>query len=108
MLAVSFLFLASRHAAWIYLGAALLALGNGLMWPSVVSLLSLAGGRRHQGAVQGLAGSAGAIASILGLLVGGILYTSLESGVFVLAAVTTFGVFLFTLRLAPPPPAASY
>jgi MFS family permease len=106
ILAVSFLFLASRHAAWIYLGAALLALGNGLMWPSVVSLLSLAAGRRHQGAVQGLAGSVGATASILGLLVGGTLYTSLESGVFVLASLTIFGVFLCTLRLAPRPAAS--
>ena len=107
ILAVSFLFLTSTHPAWIYGGAALLALGNGLMWPSVVSLLSLAAGRRHQGAVQGLAGSAGATASILGLLVGGTLYTSVQSGVFVLASVTIFCVFLFTLRLAPPPPAAN-
>ncbi len=101
ILAVSFLFFTSRHSAWIYGGVALLALGNGLMWPSVVSLLSLAGGRRHQGAVQGLAGSAGAIASILGLLVGGMLYPSLESGVFVLASLTILGVSLLALRLAP-------
>jgi MFS family permease len=101
ILAASFLFFTSQHSVWIYGGVALLALGNGLLWPSVVSLLSLAAGRRHQGAVQGMAGSAGAIASILGLLLGGMLYTSLESGVFVLACLTILGVSLLTLRLAP-------
>ncbi len=99
ILAVSFLFFISRHVASIYAGVALLALGNGLMWPSVLSLLSLAAGRRYQGAVQGLAGSAGAIASILGLLVGGVLYTKLESEAFGLSSLTIFAVFLLALRL---------
>ena len=99
ILAVSFLFFISRHVASIYGGVALLALGNGLMWPSVVSLLSRAAGRRYQGAVQGLAGSAGAIASILGLLVGGVLYTKLESEAFALSSLTIFAVFLLALRL---------
>ncbi len=38
ILAVSFLCFISRHVASIYAGVALLALGNGLMWPSVLSL----------------------------------------------------------------------
>jgi MFS family permease len=90
ILAVSFLFFVSRSSVAIYGGVALLALGNGLMWPSVVSLLSLAAGKRHQGAVQGLAGGAGAIASILGLLVGGALYARVGSGVFRLSTLTIF------------------
>ena len=61
--------------------------------------LSLAAGRRYQGAVQGLAGSAGAIASILGLLVGGVLYTKLESEAFGLSSLTIFAVFLLAFRL---------
>jgi MFS family permease len=103
ILAVSFLFFTSRHSASIYGGVALLALGNGLMWPSVVSLLSLAAGRPHQGAVQGLAGSSGAIASILGLLAGGLLYTRLQGGVFGLASATLFGVFLLALWIPGGP-----
>jgi len=99
ILAASFLFFISRQVASIYAGVALLALGNGLMWPSVMSLLSLAAGRRYQGAVQGLAGSAGAIASILGLIVGGVLYTKLESEAFALSSLTIFAVFLLALRL---------
>jgi MFS transporter, DHA1 family, tetracycline resistance protein len=99
ILAVSFVFFISRHVASIYAGVALLALGNGLMWPSLVSLLSLAAERTYQGAVQGLAASAGAIASILGLLVGGILYTKLQAEAFGLSSLTIFAVFLLALRL---------
>lgn len=99
ILALSFLCLLSRSLPSIYAGAALLALGNGLMWPSVVSLLSQAAGRAQQGAVQGFAGSAGATASILGLLLGGALYARLESGVFALSALVILGVFVLGLRL---------
>ena len=78
-----------------------MALGNGLMWPSVVSLLSKAAGERYQGAVQGVAGSLGAAASILGLILGGLLFGVLEGSVFLLSAGTIFvaaGLTLPTLR----------
>ncbi len=99
LLAVSFLFFASRSVALIYCGVALLALGNGLMWPSVLSVLSKTAGERAQGAVQGVAGSAGAIASILGLLAGGLLFESLAEKTFLLSASLIFAVFLMSLRL---------
>lgn len=102
VLCLSFLPLLSHRLAWIYGSVVLLALGNGLMWPSVVSLLSLSAGRRWQGAVQGLAGSAGALASILGLLLGGALYARLESDVFVLSSLTILAVFLLALLGTPP------
>jgi MFS family permease len=86
VLATSFLFFLSHQLPFIYVGAALMALGNGLMWPSLVSVLSEAAGSRYQGAVQGLAGSIGAIASILGLLAGGLLYGLLQEWVFVITA----------------------
>ncbi len=54
---------------------------------------SITAGRRAQGAVQGIASSAGAVASILGLLLGGILYASLQQGVFFLSALTILLVF---------------
>jgi DHA1 family tetracycline resistance protein-like MFS transporter len=66
----------------IYLGVALMALGNGVMWPSVLSALSNAAGDTYQGAVQGFAGSLGAVASIAGLVVGGIAYATLGPKVF--------------------------
>ena len=99
MLALSFLFFAFGSLGLIYLGVALLALGNGLMWPSVLSVLSKTAGKEVQGAVQGFAGSAGAVASILGLLVGGLLFEALEARTFLLSAGVIFAVFLMSLRL---------
>jgi MFS family permease len=53
------------------------AIGNGLMWPSVLSLLSKRAGCTHQGAVQAIADSFWSLASIIGLTIGGILYHAL-------------------------------
>jgi len=69
----------------IYTSATLIAVGNGLMWPSVMSLLSKAAGTAHQGAVQGFGASLGAVASIAGLIAAGVLYDVLGAQVFVVA-----------------------
>jgi hypothetical protein len=58
------------------------------MWPALLALLSKAAGTTAQGSVQGFAGASSAVASILGLLVGGILYGTLGSTVFVMSTVT--------------------
>lgn len=99
LLAVSFVFLASERTAVIYAGTGFLAAGNGLMWPSLLAALSRATDRNTQGAVQGFAGSANAVASIAGLLVGGLLYTVLEARVFLLSAAVTVMVFVLALRI---------
>ena len=89
ILAVSFALFTSSGTLVIYGGAALLALGNGLMWPSLVAVLSKTTAPRYQGAVQGFASSAAAVASIAGLLAGGLLYGWLEARLFVLSALVT-------------------
>jgi DHA1 family tetracycline resistance protein-like MFS transporter len=99
ILALSFPCFGTTSTEWMFLGATLLALGNGLLWPSVLSLLSKRAGSTYQGAVQGFAGSSGAAASILGLVVGGFLYTRLEGEVFLLAGGV---VALAVLVLAGP------
>ncbi|MFQ5695585.1 MAG: MFS transporter, partial [Terriglobia bacterium] len=99
VLAAGFVCFASRSYAVVYLGAVLLALGNGLMWPSVLSMLSKTAGADYQGAVQGFAGSSGAVASIVGLVIGGILYGFLEAWIFVLSAAIIFAVFALSFRL---------
>lgn len=97
ILAVCFLAFTREGTPFVYAGAALLALGNGLMWPSVVSILARTAGDRYQGAVQGIAGSAGAVASILGLLLGGMAYGVLGSGVFLISAGVIGLVFVLAL-----------
>ena len=87
LLAASFPFFMSSSAAMIYSGTALLAVGNGIMWPSLLAILSGTTERSVQGTVQGFASSAGAIASIAGLLLGGLLYASIGSRVFLVSAI---------------------
>ena len=101
MLALSFPFFASSSTAMIYLGTALLAVGNGVMWPSLLAILSGTADRSVQGAVQGFAASAGAVASIAGLLLGGALYQWLGSGVFLISAALIAACFGLSLRIAP-------
>jgi DHA1 family tetracycline resistance protein-like MFS transporter len=87
LLAASFPFFTSNSPAIIYVGTALLAVGNGIMWPSLLAILSRTTDRSVQGAVQGFASSVGAIASIAGLLLGGALYHSLGNRVFLISAI---------------------
>ena len=89
----------------IYAGAGLMALGNGLMWPTFMAVLSRRADGPVQGAVQGLASSLGAAASILGLIGGGLLYTWIGPWVFVVSALTITSVLIviFTARAAISP-----
>ena len=86
-----------------YLAAALFALGNGLMWPSFLSVLARAAGPRHQGAVQGLGSAVGAAASIVGLIGGGLLYERMEGAAFLVAAGLIELAFLMSFRLPAQP-----
>ncbi|WP_206057295.1 MFS transporter [Nitratireductor sp. XY-223] len=88
ILAGGFALLLSGAGVVVYTAGALIALGNGLMWPTFMAMLSRLSGERLQGAVQGLASSMGAAASIAGLIAGGLIYTWVGPWVFVLSAVT--------------------
>jgi MFS family permease len=78
-----------------FIGAVLIAFGNGLMWPPVVALLSKAAGE-HQGAVLGLAGSVSAGAAIVGLFLGGIMFHHFGGWLFVLSTVFIFAVIILS------------
>ncbi len=101
LLATSFLFFLANEKPLLYMGTALLAVGNGVMWPSLLSTISKATDRHVQGAVQGLASSAGAVASIVGLLAGGLLYGLLGATVFVISAIVTAMVVFMAMWIRP-------
>ena len=101
-LAVSFLLFTAGGAPSVYAGTVLLAFGNGLMWPSLMAVISNATDHTVQGALQGFASSIGAVASILGLLAGGLLYGVLGSGVFVLSFVVTLLAVVMSLWVRTP------
>ena len=99
ILGANFILLVSNQTIVVYCAAGLFAVGNGLMLPSVLSLLSKRAGVIHQGAVQGMAGSFGSLASIIGLTVGGFLYHFLGVSTFLISAAIIFAVFILSFRI---------
>jgi MFS family permease len=95
VLGFGFLALAPANDWITFVSAILIAVGNGIMWPPIVSLLSKAAGK-NQGAVQGLAGSVGATASIIGMVLGGLLYNFLNDWLFVFSSVLIFAVIFLS------------
>ncbi|HZA64922.1 MAG TPA: MFS transporter [Nitrososphaeraceae archaeon] len=77
----------------------LFAVGNGLMWPSFMSILSRRAGSKLQGTVQGVAGSFGGLASIIGLILGGFLYNSIGGATFLISAGIILAIFITSFRL---------
>ena len=74
ILCINFLLITTDNEYLIFLAAVFFAIGNGIMWPSFLSLLAKIAGPEYQGAVQGYANSAGSLASIIGLILGGVIY----------------------------------
>src|SRR5215203_1310489 len=99
ILGTNFVLFVSPDIILIYGAAVLFAVGNGLMWPSVMSILSNRAGIVYQGTVQGVANSFGSLASIIGLLVGGLLYNVLGATTFLVSAGVIFSVFIMSFRL---------
>ena len=99
ILGTNFVLFFSNNIISISLAVVLFALGNGLMWPSFMSILSKRAGTALQGAVQGVAGSVGGVASIIGLIAGGVLYNLIGGATFLISAVVIFSVFVMSFRL---------
>jgi MFS transporter, DHA1 family, tetracycline resistance protein len=99
ILGTNFVLFVSNNIISVYVAVILFALGNGLMWPSFMSILSKRAGTVLQGAVQGVAGSFGGLASIIGLIAGGLLYNQIGAATFLVSAGVIFSVFIMSFRL---------
>jgi MFS family permease len=99
ILATNFILFVSINIVAVGGALILFAVGNGLMWPSFMSILSRRAGSRLQGAVQGVAGSFGGLASIVGLTLGGFLYNSIGVTSFLVSAGVILVVFVMSFRL---------
>ena len=99
ILGTNFVLFASNNLVSVFGAVILFALGNGLMWAPFMSILSRRAGSKLQGAVQGLAGSFGGLASIFGLIFGGFLYNSIGGATFLISAGVIFAVFVMSFRL---------
>jgi hypothetical protein len=62
-------------------------------------ILSRYAGSKLQGSVQGIAGSFGGVASILGLILGGFLFNSIGAVTFLISARAIFSIFLMSFQM---------
>ncbi|MGN6624154.1 MAG: MFS transporter [Candidatus Nitrosocosmicus sp.] len=99
ILGINFILFVANNTALAYVAAILFAFGNGIMWPSFMSILSRRAGTDNQGVVQGVASSFGSIASIIGLIMGGLLYNTIGSTTFLISAAVIFLVFIMSFQL---------
>ena len=99
ILGTNFILFVSNNIVSIGGAVVLFAVGNGLMWPSFMSILSRRAGSKLQGAVQGVAGSFGGLASIIGLILGGFLYNSIGGATFLISAGIVYAIFVMSFRL---------
>jgi MFS family permease len=99
ILGTNFILFVSNNNIFIYGAAVLFAVGNGLMWPSFLSLLSKTAGNAYQGFIQGVASSFGSLASIVGLIIGGLLYNLIGGFTFLISAGIIFVVFIMSFKL---------
>ncbi|HSA75082.1 MAG TPA: MFS transporter [Candidatus Nitrosocosmicus sp.] len=99
ILGVNFVLFMFNSTVLVYVALVLFALGNGLMWPSFMSILSKRAGTAHQGIIQGVGSSMGSLASIIGLVVGGVLYNLIGPTSFLISAAVIFAVFFLSFWL---------
>ena len=102
ILGINFVLFIFNNTLLVYIALVLFALGNGLMWPSFMSILSKRAGTVHQGIIQGVGSSMGSLASIIGLVLGGILYNLIGPTTFIISAAVTFMVFIMSFWLLKP------
>ena len=86
-LVLAFVAFTSPDRAIAYLGSALFALGNGLAWPTFQARTASLVPESAQGGLQGALSSAGSLAAIAGLALGGMLYPLWGGQVFLLGSV---------------------
>jgi MFS transporter, DHA1 family, tetracycline resistance protein len=84
--AASYLLVAFTGSTGAFIAAVLYGVGNGLMWPSYLAMLSGTGPASMRGRLQGVASSSGSIASIVGMLGGGSAFGVLGPKTFLVAA----------------------
>ena len=99
ILGTNFILFVSNDNILMYGAAILFAVGNGLMWPSFMSLLSKTSGNVYQGFIQGVTSSFGSLASIVGLTIGGISYNLIGESTFLISAGIIFVIFIMSFKL---------
>jgi len=98
-LGIGFVLMFKQDPIILYIAATFMAFGNGIMWASFLSILSSSGTPARQGAIQGYGSSVGSIASMIGLVTGGILFESIANSVFLIGS-GLFAVIVILMLLS--------
>lgn len=86
LVAAAYILVALFAVPGAILAAALYGIGNGLLWPSYLSMLSETGPLSIRGRLQGVASSSGSVASVAGMLGGGVAFARFGDKTFLVAA----------------------
>ena len=95
-LCIGFGLLSGNRTLALYLAIAFMALGNGILWPNYLAVLSQMGTPSQRGTIQGYGASMGSMASMIGLILGGSLFDFLGTTVFMIGS-GTFLLIIFIL-----------
>jgi DHA1 family tetracycline resistance protein-like MFS transporter len=87
MLVLAYVLMTRSSSAPLFAGVILYGVGNGLMWPSYLTILSESAPPEYEGSVQGIGSSTGSFASIIGTLFGGVLFENIGATTFYVSAV---------------------
>ncbi|MEO1260861.1 MAG: MFS transporter [Bacteroidota bacterium] len=98
LLAIGFFCMTFQSTTLLYASAVLYGLGNGLMWPTYLGMLSQIGDKNQQGKIQGIAGSAGGLASVIGLIAGGFIFSLISANIFLVSMVGILVIALLGVR----------
>lgn len=103
LLGIGFILLYVNQIHVLYLAITFMALGNGIMWASFLSILAQAGKPSMQGTIQGYGSSMGSFASMIGLVLGGLLFERLSTSIFFIGAALFFliAIMLIIKPIAP-------
>ncbi|HKK87887.1 MAG TPA: MFS transporter, partial [Saprospiraceae bacterium] len=97
LMAISFALLTLDNFFALAAANVLLSVGNGVLWPSFMSVLSESSPPDKIGGIMGWGNSMGSLGSILGLLIGGFLYTHIGPRLFFLGSLLFLTVFILIL-----------
>ncbi|MCH8906006.1 MAG: MFS transporter [Candidatus Heimdallarchaeota archaeon] len=100
LMIVGFYILSIGETKLVFVSIVFIAMGNGISYPSLLAIIASHGTSGHiQGRVQGLTASVGSAAAIIGLLLGGILFASIQGSVFLISASIFIAVMILSLRM---------
>ncbi len=78
----------------------LISIGNGIMYPSLLAVIASHGKGKEQGRIQGVTSSFGSVASIIGMISGGLLFESIGKKIFFISTIIMLLVGFLSLKFA--------